>query len=207
MFNAKVFSGVLLIIAGCGQSHGGSDAVGGSTAQGGITSGGSGSGDAAGATQSGAGGAPAMGGASGAGGSSSAIACERDSFTTDTNEKRIGAGCSRGLEIASCGVGTFCTARVLDDRWPRSDETPESTHIGHCTKHCDTDSDCGSGHTCCGARATGAFCLTVPESPLVPTGCSEPCASNHLGCSDEQICCERLGRICVSEHCSGVCLD
>jgi hypothetical protein len=146
----------------------------------------------------------------GTGGASTAIVCEPNAFTTITfNEQHVGAGCNpRAPELATCGENYFCTARLLD-RWPRLSQpsSPPIIDSGHCTKHCDSDSDCGSGHRCCEAQAAGAFCMTLADWP--PTaGCSEPCATNHLDCNEaEQFCCERLGRICVSEHCSGVCLD
>lgn len=205
MFNGMVVLGALVLVSGCSQSN----------------ADGSGSGGTAGAFPAGTGGGPSLGGAggvsaiggafseggSGAVGSSDTIVCKPNSFTSTLgNEKRLGAACNpAAVEAAACAtLGTFCTARVLDDRWPRSD--PSSSDLGHCTKHCDTDADCGSGLTCCEARAAGAFCLTI-SGPNVSTGCSEACASNHLNCNEEQICCERMGAICVSEHCSGVCVD
>lgn len=203
MFNAMLVLGALVLIGGCGQAN--ADGAGSDGTAGAFQSSTGGA-----ASLGGAGGVDANGGAfseggAGAVGASDAIVCKPSSFTASGfNGERIGAGCNpRAPEGATCG-NNVCIARVLDDRWPRSDGT--LIDMGHCTKNCDTDADCGSGHTCCEVRAAGAFCLTRSNSTS-PTGCSEPCASNHLGCNEDQICCERLGRLCVSEHCSGVCLD
>ena len=129
----------------------------------------------------------------------SAIAC--GVLTTETeNDKGVGAGCAEGLaEVPACGFFPFfCTSRVLDDRWPQGVG-------GQCSRHCQSDADCGEGATCCEARP-GKFCMTnmagLPE--LTATSCTKPCPTNE-GCGPDQLCCEELGRICILNQCTGVC--
>ena len=116
------------------------------------------------------------------------------------NEKAVGAGCTPDLaEVPACGsFMLFCTARVLDDRWPKG--AP-----GHCSRRCQSDGDCGVGLICCDARP-GKFCMTRmngrPE--LTFNSCARPCPTNE-DCSPDTLCCEELGRICISTQCSGVC--
>ncbi|HET9934277.1 MAG TPA: hypothetical protein VFQ35_26425 [Polyangiaceae bacterium] len=145
----------------------------------------------------------ATGGDSASGAGAGPISCEA-SFTTDTNDKGIGAGCAQinpPIEVAAC-PGKFSIARVLSDRWPKAENG--QLEFGFCTKHCEIDSDCGTGFGCCEPRK-GAFCLPYVENVLLPTGCTEPCATNHLNCGEGEICCERLGKVCVSDKCSGIC--
>jgi hypothetical protein len=192
---AVVFVGSLLV-AGCAGSErqiqpgdGRGDAGAGGVSVGGSASAGALQGSA-GALQGSAGAAP--------------VSCEWTHFTTDSaNEMRVGAGCgglSQAAETAACS-SNFCLSRVLADRWPTWDVEPK---FGHCTKHCQSSSECGTGFQCCEVR-TGAFCLVYEESLLLGSGCAERCATNHLTCSEGQICCERLGKVCVSDRCDGVC--
>jgi hypothetical protein len=143
--------------------------------------------------------AAATGGSPAASAGASAISCDLSSLTTSNNEAGIGAGCtytSEAREFGACGAN-FCISRPLSDRWPPGQ--------GFCSKYCESSTECGSGFECCEARA-GAFCLTFSDHPMLGSGCSERCATNHLGCSDEEICCERLGKVCVLGNCDGVCL-
>jgi len=196
-------------------SSGGGAAAGGSasaSAGSGSNSGGSANGSSAGASAQGSAGSSAQGsagssaqGSAGSSAGASAISCDWDYFSTGSaNEVGIGAGCtgaSTPAETAACGFN-FCTRRVLADRWPAS--TDEQFYLGHCTKHCEADSECGSGFSCCEARP-GPFCLRYSESAPHGSGCNERCASDHLGCAEGQICCERMGKICISDRCQGVC--
>jgi hypothetical protein len=204
--------------ATAGSSGGGAPGASGTASSAGKTSdnGGSAGGSTAGAT--GQGGAPGTAGATASAGAAaqagapaaagaSAIACDWDYFGTDSvNEAGIGAGCtgaSTPAEVAACGAN-FCTRRVLADRWPASDN--DQVRLGHCTKHCQADSECGSGFTCCEARP-GPFCLRYQDTAAHGSGCSERCSSDHLGCAEGEICCERMGKICISDSCQGVCVQ
>jgi hypothetical protein len=157
----------------------------------------------AGSTAGGDAGATAQGGMT-ANAGAAAISCAGDSFDTESvNEIGIGAGCtgaSTAAETAACGFN-FCTRRVLADRWPASDPG----RLGHCTKHCQADNECGSGFACCEARL-GPFCLRYNDTASHGSGCSERCASDHLGCAEGEICCERMGKICISDRCEGACV-
>ncbi|HKO53649.1 MAG TPA: hypothetical protein VJV79_38335 [Polyangiaceae bacterium] len=141
-------------------------------------------------------------GGSGANAGTTPISCDWNFLAMNVNG--IGAGCtgeSTAAEVAAC-LGNFCTRRVLADRWPAS--TPEQFYSGHCSKHCQTASDCGSGFVCCEPRP-GPFCVRYREGAVHGSGCSERCATDHLGCAEGEICCERMGKICISDGCEGVC--
>jgi hypothetical protein len=168
---------------GAVNTTGGRPASGGN-ARGGSSTGGTSSGGAATAGASSAGAATAE--------------CDLSSLTTSNNEAGIGAGCvdtSQAREIGACGAN-FCISRPLKDRWPPGQ--------GFCSKHCESSSDCGTGFECCEPR-TGAVCFPYEEHALLGSGCAERCATNHLNCPAEQICCERVGKLCISELCSNVC--
>jgi hypothetical protein len=136
-----------------------------------------------------------------------AISCELNPSDLN-NEVGIGAlctGASMPVETAACGMN-FCTKRVLADRWP---VVSGERGLGHCSKHCQSEADCGSGFVCCEARR-GPFCVRYRDTTALlkhDSGCSERCETNHLGCAEEEICCENLGSICVSQKCDGVCLQ
>lgn len=189
-------SGGNLASGGGGASAAGSTS--GGTAGAVVSRGGS-AGSASGGRPVGSGGqGAATGGSPPASGGASAISCDLSSLTTSHNEAGIGAGCtytSEAREFGACGAN-FCIGRPLSDRWPPGQ--------GFCSKHCESSAECGSGFECCEARF-GAFCLTFSDHPMLGSGCSERCATNHLGCSDEEICCERLGKVCVLDNCEGVC--
>lgn len=178
---------------------------GGGAAAGGSASASAGSGPNSGGSANGSSAGTSAQGSAGSSAGASAISCDWDYFSTGSaNEVGIGAGCtgaSTPAETAACGFN-FCTRRVLADRWPAS--TDEQFYLGHCTKHCEADSECGSGFSCCEARP-GPFCLRYSESAPHGSGCSERCASDHLGCAEGEICCERMGKICISDRCQGVC--
>jgi hypothetical protein len=198
--------------AGAGGVNGGGSANTSGSANAGAPSGSAGAPQGSAGAPSGSAGAP-QGSAGAPQGSAGApqgnagaapVSCEWAHFTTDSkNEKGIGAACgglSQAAEAAACG-SNFCLSRVLADRWPTWDLEPK---FGHCTKHCQSNSECGTGFQCCEVRS-GAFCLVYEESLLLGSGCAERCATNHLACSEGEICCERLGRVCVSDRCDGIC--
>lgn len=55
-------------------------------------------------------------------------------------------------------------------------------------------------------RGPGPFCLRYADTAPHGSGCSERCASDHLGCAAGEIYCERMGTICISDRCEGVCV-
>lgn len=136
----------------------------------------------------------------------SPISCDWSQFYAGSkNERGIGDGCHEAAQEQACGFTNFCTSRVLDDRWPTSDEN--QSRSGYCTTHCETAGDCGSGFTCCEARR-GPFCTRYAErSEHDYSGCTERCSADELSCASDEICCARMGKICVSVGCSGVCIE
>ena len=195
------------LLSGCASvaKEPGSSGDGAAAASGAAASAGNGS--ASGGSANGASAGSSAQAGVGADAGSSAISCDWNLFDTGSvNEVGIGAGCtgaSTAAETAACG-SNFCTRRVLADRWPVW--TADQSYLGYCTKHCQSDSECGSGFSCCEARS-GPFCLRFQETAKHGSGCSERCASDHLGCGEGEICCERTGKICTSDHCSGTCLE
>lgn len=126
----------------------------------------------------------------------------------------LGAPCALGFDDQACGPA-FCLNRVLLNRWKwieRSDDEQDSEvknrgeypQVAHCSYHCEVASDCGPGFSCCEPRPE-AFCLLRRAPGIEARECAEPCADNYLGCSGDTVCCEKLGKVCVSSACSGVC--
>lgn len=195
----------VLTAASCGNSTS-NHSAGGGAAGSDSAAGAAGTADVGGGSMNG--GAQASAGGAMAGGSgTSIIACDWESLTTASgNEKGVGDGCtsdSQVQEIVAC-PGQFCISRPLFDRWPVAGG--ERRRPGHCTKHCATNADCGSGARCCEPQRD-AFCMPYEDAPLLQRGCSELCATNYLACSASEICCERIGKLCVLDSCSGVCPD
>jgi hypothetical protein len=172
----------VLVGGGCSSSKGSEQA---STGGGGGMANVAGRSATAGATSSGTTGAPPA-------------ECDLSSLTTTHNEAGIGAGCvdsSQAREFGACGAN-FCISRPLSDRWTEG--------VGFCSKHCEATADCGAGFECCEPRP-GPVCVPYEEHAVLGSGCAERCAGNHLNCPKGEICCERVGKLCISELCSNVC--
>jgi hypothetical protein len=102
--------------------------------------------------------------------------------------------CQPGREGFCGDPPYFCVQRVMSDIWPGTEDRQS-----HCTIRCESEAECVSGSSCCEVRL-GTFCM----NPGKTDPCERHCPTND-SCPEGKICCEKLGKICVSQHCSGVC--
>jgi len=108
----------------------------------------------------------------------------------------LGDVCRIGRE-GFCGTipPNFCLRSLLYDVWPVTIETQ-----AHCSIACTSDSECPSKYSCCTVRKDRA-CLVKRSYP-----CERWCPTNQ-DCEEGTYCCEKLSKVCVADHCNGVCVD